>query len=51
MGDKLKSEYVEDKNCELEIDKVVKEKVCFLDYMFLLVLEEVLNEEGDEKLE
>lgn len=51
MGDKLKSEYVEDKSNELEIDKVVKEKVCFLDYMFLLVLEEVLNEEGDEKLE
>lgn len=50
-GDKLKSEHVEDKSCEPEIDKAVKEKSRFLDHTPLPVLEEAPNEEGDEKSE
>lgn len=50
-GDKLKSERVKDKSCEPEIDKASKEKALFLDQPPLPVLEEVPNEEADEKSE
>lgn len=49
--DKLKSECVKDKSCEPEIDKAFKEKALFLDQPPLPVLEEVPNEEADEKSE